>query len=1141
MKTNYLKLWRFLPCFLISPLGLYAQNAAEEIDDEDVVELSPFEVTGDTDVGYQATSTLSGTRLRTDLRDMGASISIINEEFLRDTGAQNLEDVLIFTPNAEVGGLGGNYSGDPGGLRPAISRGAASGGSTRIRGLASADLTRDYFTTLIPLDMFNTDRIEVQRGANSTLYGLGSAGGIINASTSKADFLGNRGRVRFETDQYGTARASARYNVMVNDTIAIRLAALREDKQFEQTQPFLEDDRYFAAVTVKLPGNLTVRGNYEHGERHGSAVDANPPNDGITPWINLGKPIIANPWEGGNLFRTSGTFFPGVLDRNVLTLTSTGTGSGYSRFFQDPSNPEATWGGPTFIRTGTNGSTGGTGTDLPSPSRPAASLGEWAMMSPFSETQIIRRTGYRSDGTQVPAGTAGFYSNGWASSQITDRSVFDYRKNSIGGAQGQQVSEWDVYSASIEGNYFDNRVGFEVSYREEDFYSSDNNSLQGVIQRTLYIDPNAYLLATQDGTPDGPLIPNPTFGRPVVSGGNIGNSTFNNRDATRIQGYAELRFSDFMDEDSWITKALGKFTLTGVLDESRHFNETFFSARGGDPMDIEAVARGIAGGDVNSRNVVLNFAAGNQFALPSAADRNFLNINSISDLAGANIGGIPHGRARSGRNPNTVATVTGYNPYTETFNTFNARINHIWEDPATPVLAASHAFKSISEVDSEVFVGQHELWDSTVVLTGSWRSDKSSRGSASAPTLRRNIDDVLNANYVAAGPTKPFTTNADVESTSYSIMVHTPPFLRDRLPFSLSVYKSKADNFTTAGGGVNIFNETVDLVSGQTIDTGFIIEALDGKLSARFNWYESGILNRTHNTTAVTASESILLGLAQQLSNPLNVAQGFTSADSIAVLPPQGTLDLNGFSVDWNNPDAATTDRNAADTGTQDFTSEGMEVEIAYNPTPEWTLLFSIGQNETITSNTLPALQEYVSSFVTPQWINSSFAQNFFIDSLGTQTLAERAATTITEVVARDILQDGNPTTEQAEWRWSVNTSYDLTNAEFIPKWFGDLTVGGGIRWQDEVGIGFGVGPNALGALAFDLNQPFYSDTITYVDVFARMRYPLKNDRSFSFQVNIKDLTNNDGLEAIHANPDGSQVYRITEGRLFSFSGTFNF
>ncbi len=105
----------------------------------------------------------------------------------------------------------------------------------------------------------------------------------------------------------------------------------------------------------------------------------------------------------------------------------------------------------------------------------------------------------------------------------------------------------------------------------------------------------------------------------------------------------------------------------------------------------------------------------------------------------------------------------------------------------------------------------------------------------------------------------------------------------------------------------------------------------------------------------------------------------------------------------------------------------------------------------------------------------------------------------------------------------------------------GDLTVGGGYRWQDRTGIGFRVDTNVLGDLALDINQPFKAPRKGYIDLFARTRYPLKNDMSLDLQLNIKDLTNHDGLIPFVANPDGGRFYRIEEGRLISASATLNF
>ncbi|MCH2387354.1 MAG: hypothetical protein MK240_04040, partial [Opitutales bacterium] len=80
--------------FLTGTSGLWAQDDAEE-----VFELSPFTIDADDSVGYQAISTLAGTRIKTDLRDIGAAISVITPEFLEDTGAVDAATVLSYSLN----------------------------------------------------------------------------------------------------------------------------------------------------------------------------------------------------------------------------------------------------------------------------------------------------------------------------------------------------------------------------------------------------------------------------------------------------------------------------------------------------------------------------------------------------------------------------------------------------------------------------------------------------------------------------------------------------------------------------------------------------------------------------------------------------------------------------------------------------------------------------------------------------------------------------------------------------------------------------------------------------------------------------------------------------------------------------------
>lgn len=92
---------RFFPALALSTvlgvLSLGAQIALtsspptqdrDEVDEEDVVVLSPFEVSASTSAGgYSAATTLAGTRLNTKLSDIGNAVTVITSQFLTNMAA----------------------------------------------------------------------------------------------------------------------------------------------------------------------------------------------------------------------------------------------------------------------------------------------------------------------------------------------------------------------------------------------------------------------------------------------------------------------------------------------------------------------------------------------------------------------------------------------------------------------------------------------------------------------------------------------------------------------------------------------------------------------------------------------------------------------------------------------------------------------------------------------------------------------------------------------------------------------------------------------------------------------------------------------------------------------------------------------
>ncbi len=74
-----------------------ATAAAGQTEEEDVLVLSPFEVSAESDTGYSTATTLAGNRLNTELRDIGNAVTVINSQFLKDIAATSNETLLQYT------------------------------------------------------------------------------------------------------------------------------------------------------------------------------------------------------------------------------------------------------------------------------------------------------------------------------------------------------------------------------------------------------------------------------------------------------------------------------------------------------------------------------------------------------------------------------------------------------------------------------------------------------------------------------------------------------------------------------------------------------------------------------------------------------------------------------------------------------------------------------------------------------------------------------------------------------------------------------------------------------------------------------------------------------------------------------------
>jgi outer membrane receptor protein involved in Fe transport len=172
-------------------------KATTEINEEgdEMVVLSPFEVTTDKDKGYKATNATSGTRLNTAIKDVPISLEVITSEFMRDTGATNLREALRYSSGVVLDSQNDALvnmteqdsiqSGSSGANDPRGSTRNQNNTTQKMRGFVVDKVLRGGFVKQSSTDWINIDRVEVVRGPSALLYGVGSFGGVINYQTKR--------------------------------------------------------------------------------------------------------------------------------------------------------------------------------------------------------------------------------------------------------------------------------------------------------------------------------------------------------------------------------------------------------------------------------------------------------------------------------------------------------------------------------------------------------------------------------------------------------------------------------------------------------------------------------------------------------------------------------------------------------------------------------------------------------------------------------------------------------------------------------------------------------------------------------------------------------------------------------------------
>lgn len=864
---------------LLSAPGLAQTSAADESlsDSEEVVTLSPFEVAVDSDVGYLATETLSGSRLRTDLRDIGASISVVTQEMLNDLAATNNETLLAWLTNAEVGGPAGNYSGGP--TISGVDFGPRENDlflnpsqNNRVRGLSSADNTRNYFLSDVPWDGYNTSRVDFQRGPNAMLAGLGSPAGLINTVPDQAIFR-NRGQVAVRIDKFGSLRGSLNANqVLLEDELAVRVAALSDHQKFRQDPAYQDTDRYYGAVRYE-PGFLNsantrfeIKADVEYGK-----ITSNRPRN-VTPQDNITPFFAGGPWGFDR------QTYNHLTDTRPSGIQTGNSGYDPVYYINSPSAPFATNhpGGVSansrflienipngYGTLNRNGEVQGVnGVPTGSASVDGVNRPLWVI---GAKNQIA---------SAIDADYAGFY----GIETLSDPGVFDFYNQLIDGPNKGEESEWTVFDVSVSQTFLQNAFGYDVAFSQQDL-DQLRFAAMGWGNR-LFIDIN-------ERNPDGSA--NPNVGRAYISEKlqQTGQRNYErDRDSVRAQAFATHDFSK--GHDSFLRRLLGQQTLTGLWSEETaerkswgtkayavdpNFNALFTSNSNTAGNAVTPVFKQYVSDDLRDIGSISDINATNLSA-NVLFQQNTIPVTYWDPTwiaTGVNAGdpwnlptgftGSPVDVPADGSNP--AVGIQASNPANyRGWTTQDVRVYSPFIDPNETVegtgltvrdYLAVGASAAQSRVRSEMLIWQGRLLDGAIAGLYGWRKDKAFSyvyNQNGTPDARSdggaNLDpSVLNFD-------NPLGQRAELEGTSrnWSVALHLNRLMgeRDFLPFNLSLYYNQGENFQPKDGRVDLSGMELPAPIGETEEYSVLLATKDNRFSVKVTRYET-----TETNAALTA------------------------------------------------------------------------------------------------------------------------------------------------------------------------------------------------------------------------------------------------------------------------------------------------
>lgn len=1049
---------------------------------ENVVTMSPFTVDASGDQGYSAANTLAGTRLSSRLEDLSGSISVVTKQQLEDTAAIDINDIFLFEVGTEGTGQFTDLTNDGRGDYDNVAGNPT--GANRMRGLSAATIAVGGFTASgsIPIDTYNVAAVEIARGANSSLAGLGEGGGTVNLVTTGGNLSRETTSLSGRVDSYGGFRFTMDLNrPIIRDKLAIRFSAVYEEKGYIRKPSVERNNRQQLSFTARPFSKTTISGSIERFSQYAQRANSITPRDGVTPWIAAGKPTYD---PVSRTYQVNGVRSAPITNINQLPPGLSTIGSSNVRIGRYIDDGEVQFlirgNAPTNTIVGTSSNT----------------------------TQVVQSSGVNSAGPLYKLrGT-------------TSKSFYDWEEINL-GASGYATGKATIMNASLEQNILAsqrNNLDLQLAWRREDQedYRRQHIGQQDGVGTTVVIDATERF---QDGTP------NPFVGRPYIGGVQpqaFRRPVFNDNYRVQLAYQLDLR------RESNLLKWLGQHRAIGYGEHITNFeNGSGYRYRdfvtNVSPLNPAATTPG--GSRVRNESSMyeryyMGDTSGNVSYANSGASQPFgtftIPFLDATSPAWRNESVTIEERyfAISGqkRKTNTQGfTLQSFLLKDHIVTTFGQREDRVFTSQALGFPNLDDGFQDESLLDDQSLYGRDKKWRSGKTETKgvvvkpfrSWsylqRDGRSGVSSALAEAVRG-----LNFHYNQSNSFRP----ADVAYNVYLGELANPQAESEEYGFSLNMFRNRFYMRLT-------HQETTQIDKrGGT-----------GVLGTRAVSIDFDIPGQTRNFDLY--SEATSWALVRNPSLTLEQAQ------------VQAAKDI-GFSIDHI---AAFNGKSINDSS--DSVSRGWELEMQFNPTRNLTFKATGNKQEAIDSGVSIHIQNYINERL-PIWTTIRNPEGelwWTFDGAG-DVPANYYFQNVRTPLDLAITTQGKKKPQTREYSFNVLTNYKLAGIAGDRKWLRNMDVGGSWRWASKGAIGYLAGaPDPDGVVrSLDRNKPVYDSPQSSVDLSIGYRTRMFNDRiSARFQLNVRNVAESGGLQGVAVNPDGQfWQYRIIDPRQFIFTATFN-